>query len=166
MNVAHVGLEVLTTLIMKSTIFWDIKPCSPLKGNRRFGGTYRLHLQSQRKSKWSYQLTCYLLWCLFPPQLLWLWRWKWHVSLKRRLTFSGLHDVIPGKILLFTIAYGWGRLCGQSFWLQIRSSLVRFPIPPDFLRSRGSGTGSAQPRDENWGATWRRSSDSGLENRD
>jgi hypothetical protein len=25
---------------MKSTIFWDIKPCRPLKDNQRFGGTY------------------------------------------------------------------------------------------------------------------------------
>jgi hypothetical protein len=25
------------------TAFWDITPCSPLKINRRFGGTYRLH---------------------------------------------------------------------------------------------------------------------------
>jgi hypothetical protein len=40
-----VGFEVLTPVVMKSSIFWDIKPCSPLKVNRRFGGTYRLHLQ-------------------------------------------------------------------------------------------------------------------------
>jgi hypothetical protein len=26
---------------MKSIIFWDITPCSPLKANRHFGGTYR-----------------------------------------------------------------------------------------------------------------------------
>jgi cellulose synthase/poly-beta-1,6-N-acetylglucosamine synthase-like glycosyltransferase len=32
---------------LKSTNFWDITPCSPLKVNRRFGGTYRLHLQDQ-----------------------------------------------------------------------------------------------------------------------
>jgi hypothetical protein len=32
---------------MKSCIFWYITPCSPLKGNRRFGGTYRLHLQGR-----------------------------------------------------------------------------------------------------------------------
>jgi hypothetical protein len=25
---------------MKSTYFWDITPCSPLRVNRRFGGTY------------------------------------------------------------------------------------------------------------------------------
>jgi hypothetical protein len=33
-----VGFEVLAAVVMKSTIFWDITPCSPLKVNRRFGG--------------------------------------------------------------------------------------------------------------------------------
>jgi hypothetical protein len=42
---------------------------------------------------------------------------------------------------------------GQSFWLQIQTSWVRFPALPDFLRSSGSGTGSTQPREDNWGAT-------------
>jgi hypothetical protein len=30
---------------------WDITPCSSLKVNRRFGGTYRLHLQCRRISQ-------------------------------------------------------------------------------------------------------------------
>jgi hypothetical protein len=34
-----VGFEVLTAVVMKSYIFWDITPCIPLKVNRRFGGT-------------------------------------------------------------------------------------------------------------------------------
>jgi hypothetical protein len=33
---------------MKSIIFWDMTPCSPLSFNRRFGGTHRLHLQGRR----------------------------------------------------------------------------------------------------------------------
>jgi hypothetical protein len=33
-------------------IFWDITPCSPLRINRRFGGTYRLHLRG-RKISWA-----------------------------------------------------------------------------------------------------------------
>jgi hypothetical protein len=41
-----VGFEVLTAVVMKSIIFWNITPCSPLRVNRRFGGTYRLHLQA------------------------------------------------------------------------------------------------------------------------
>jgi hypothetical protein len=43
---------------------------------------------------------------------------------------------------------------------------VRFPVLPDFLRNSGSGTGSTQPREYNWGASWKKSSDSGLEIRE
>jgi hypothetical protein len=37
-------------LIKKSTIFWDITPCSPLKVNRRFGGTYRQKKETSVKA--------------------------------------------------------------------------------------------------------------------
>jgi hypothetical protein len=43
---------------------------------------------------------------------------------------------------------------GQSSCLQIQRSRVKFPGVPDFLRSTGPGTGSTQPREDNWGATW------------
>jgi hypothetical protein len=33
---------------------------------------------------------------------------------------------------------------------------VRFPALPDFLRSSESGTESTQPREYNWGATWKK----------
>jgi hypothetical protein len=42
-----VGFEVFTAVVMKSDIVWDITSCSPLKVNRRFGGTYRLYLQGR-----------------------------------------------------------------------------------------------------------------------
>jgi hypothetical protein len=42
-----VGFESLTAVVMKSTIFWDITPCSPLKINRRFGGIYCLHFHGR-----------------------------------------------------------------------------------------------------------------------
>jgi hypothetical protein len=45
---ADVGFEVLTAVVMKISIFWDITPCTPLKVNRRFGGTNCLHLQGRR----------------------------------------------------------------------------------------------------------------------
>ena len=38
---------------------------------------------------------------------------------------------------------------GQSFWLQIQRSRVRFPALPDFLSSSGFGTGATQPREVN-----------------
>jgi hypothetical protein len=36
---------------IKSPIVWDMTPCSPVKANRRFGGTYRLRLQRRRVSQ-------------------------------------------------------------------------------------------------------------------
>jgi hypothetical protein len=60
-----VEFEVLTAVVMKSTIFWDITPCSPLRVNRRFGGTYCLRFQggrisrerNQRESRWQAEPT-------------------------------------------------------------------------------------------------------------
>jgi hypothetical protein len=47
-NARLVRFEVLTAVVMKSIIFWDIMSCSPLKVNLRFGGTCHLHLQGWR----------------------------------------------------------------------------------------------------------------------
>jgi hypothetical protein len=44
-NISLVGFEVLTTVAVKISIFWDAVPCIPLRVNRHFGGKYRLHLQ-------------------------------------------------------------------------------------------------------------------------
>jgi hypothetical protein len=56
-------------------------------------------------------------------------------------------------IILILIYYCFNRpplrSNGQSSWLQIQRSWVRFPALPDFLRSSGSGTGSTQPREDN-----------------
>jgi hypothetical protein len=62
---------------MKSSIFWDITPCSPMNFNRRFGGTYRLHLQgrrisrlrSQRGSRWLHGVISQKL-VLFIPSVI------------------------------------------------------------------------------------------------
>jgi hypothetical protein len=40
--------EVLTAVIMKSIIFWDVTPCSLVKVNRRSIGKYCLHRQVRR----------------------------------------------------------------------------------------------------------------------
>jgi hypothetical protein len=43
----HLESEDLTAVVMKITVFWDITLCSLLNVSRRFGGTYRLHLQDR-----------------------------------------------------------------------------------------------------------------------
>jgi hypothetical protein len=40
----NVGYEILATVVMKSSIVWDVMPFSPVNV-RRFGGTCRLNLQ-------------------------------------------------------------------------------------------------------------------------
>jgi hypothetical protein len=42
-------------VVKKGLIFWDITLCSPLKFNKRFGGTYRIHLQGRGISQTRYQ---------------------------------------------------------------------------------------------------------------
>jgi hypothetical protein len=46
-----VGFKVLTAVVMKSSINWDISPYSPLTMYRRFGRVCRFHLQDQRISQ-------------------------------------------------------------------------------------------------------------------
>jgi hypothetical protein len=45
-QIADIGIEVLTAVVVESTIYWDIMPCGPLKVNRHLEGTCHLHLQS------------------------------------------------------------------------------------------------------------------------
>jgi hypothetical protein len=41
------GFEILITVAVKSTAFWDISTFNPIELHRRFGGTYCLHLQGE-----------------------------------------------------------------------------------------------------------------------
>jgi hypothetical protein len=74
---------------MKSNVFWDITPCSPLSINRRFGGTSP-----------PAGATCFragfLLNLFFGT-----WRRRRYVPPKRQLTLNGLHGLISQKIVLF-----------------------------------------------------------------
>jgi hypothetical protein len=42
------GFEVITAVVIKRTVFWDITPRISLKVDRRFGGKYCLDLQGRR----------------------------------------------------------------------------------------------------------------------
>jgi hypothetical protein len=61
--------ELLTAMIMKSSVFWDIMSSSPIKVNRRFRGTSRLHFQGPRVSL-SLSLVSHWF-CLFPRKSQW-----------------------------------------------------------------------------------------------
>jgi hypothetical protein len=45
----HRSNEVLTAVVMKTSIFWDIIPCSPLKANQIFEGTSLPSTESKEK---------------------------------------------------------------------------------------------------------------------
>jgi hypothetical protein len=42
--------EVFTAVTVKKAVFWNVAPCRS-GVNRRFGGTYRLHLQGRGENK-------------------------------------------------------------------------------------------------------------------
>jgi hypothetical protein len=64
-----VGLEVFTAVVMKSTIFWDITPCSPLSVNRvseeHITSIFRVEklssARNQRASRWQELLVRWFL---------------------------------------------------------------------------------------------------------
>jgi hypothetical protein len=68
-NVEREEFCIKNGIILQSSIFWNITPCSPLDVNRRFGGTYHLHPQgrrisqarNQRESMWQAPFIFYLI---------------------------------------------------------------------------------------------------------
>jgi hypothetical protein len=93
---SSVGFEVVTSVVIKSCIFWEIIPCSPLKVGRRFRGARRLCLHVRRISRARNQLEKQVISLILRP-----WRWRRHAPPKRRLTFNGVHDVISQTTELF-----------------------------------------------------------------
>jgi hypothetical protein len=74
-----------------------------------------------------------------------------NLRLKFLLAVQHSHSIIPPL---------WSR--GQSSWPQTQKSRVRFPELRDILSINRSGTGSTQPCEHKWGATWMRCSCSDL----
>jgi hypothetical protein len=83
---------------LKSSVFWDILPHSPLKVNQHFGGTCCLHHKLCLLSA-----SCWILARLTPRP----WRWRQYVPLKRQLTLNGLHGVVYQKMVLFITTAVW-----------------------------------------------------------
>jgi hypothetical protein len=96
--------EVITAVVMKSSVFWDIPPCSPLKVDRRFGGTYRLYHQGRRmnqarnrRGNSSLLVTCFHAAFLFDLFL----DPEDGDDMILRLTFNWLHSVVSHKTELY-----------------------------------------------------------------
>jgi hypothetical protein len=80
-----VGIEVLTTVVMKSHISWDTTPCGSLKVNRFRRNIGPIFSRSKNKPSFA---TCFMLllaWIIFRP-----YRWRGYIPPKRRLTFNAL----------------------------------------------------------------------------
>jgi hypothetical protein len=100
-----------------------------------------------------------------------------HQTWKNILTAACLlHLVKPGLRLVYDtkvkIFYKTGCFFRPPLWSSGQSSRLQIRRPVfdsrHYLKkkSSGSGTGSTQPREYNWGATWYKSSCSCLENRE
>jgi hypothetical protein len=86
-----VRFEVFTAMTINNAVFWNVAPCRYFV-NRRFGGTYRLHLQGRRNPRAINQ------------------RGQVAVPPKRRLT-KYLHDATSQKTAFFmfktSLLYRW-----------------------------------------------------------
>jgi hypothetical protein len=94
-----VRFEGFTAVATKNAVFWDVAPCRSCV-NRRFGGTYRLHLHGRK-----------LLTLVILP-----WRWRRYVLPKRRFT-QDLHDSTSHKTIFFIIYFN------IIFWVSLLSFL-------------------------------------------
>jgi hypothetical protein len=83
--------EVFTAVTMKNAVFWDVAPCRSCV-NRRFGGTYLLHLQS---AVCSHLLSLILRSRIFLP-----WKWRRYV-LPKRLFTQDRHGATSQKMVFF-----------------------------------------------------------------
>jgi hypothetical protein len=63
---AVIAVQVLTAVVMKSFVFWDITPCSPLSINRRFGGSCGHTLHGRRINRKNVD---FLLDLFFDPEM-------------------------------------------------------------------------------------------------
>jgi hypothetical protein len=105
-----IGFEVLTAMAMKSSLLWDVTPCSPLKVNGRFEETHRLHHQDQRRNQNQTEL-CFKL-----------------VSYSTWLTAG--NAVLAGFLLAFLFSFmGWNGMGSDCIHL-VRQPLIGLLYQP------------------------------------
>jgi hypothetical protein len=90
-------------------IFWDIAPSTPYV-NRRFGGTYHLHLQGRKSAEQETSMQQVAGQNFLP------WRWRWCSPTKRRFTY-GLH----GNIHNYRCMMWWLHICSSDLPLHLNA---------------------------------------------
>jgi hypothetical protein len=106
--------EVLTTVSMKSCVFWDIVQYSPVKIDRLFGETYLLVA--------CYTLFSYLAYCSNCEN-------GDNVALKRRSSFTGPRDVTsPSTDIFIDFKVFDNNLLNNTGTSQFASLILRFGI--------------------------------------
>jgi hypothetical protein len=82
---------------MKNAVFWDVAPCRSCEMDRRFGGTYCLHLQVEKSASeepaWASSSR--------PAADFSTWRWRQYVPPKRRSISQDLHGATSQKTAFF-----------------------------------------------------------------
>jgi hypothetical protein len=145
-SLKYVRFEVFTSVTMKNAVFWDVAPCRYYV-NRRFRGTYRLHLQGRIKNLWAMiqreqAAATWSRWFLARGFFLLPWRWRRYVPPKRRF-IQYLHGATSQKTAFFivvawkpqilyteciilqttgTTANSNNRLLNRLYWMRLLSS--------------------------------------------
>jgi hypothetical protein len=101
---------------MRSSVFWDIIPYSPLNVNQGFGGTFRLHLQSWRINTWLAVIYLLPALCWFLPCLnLQCWR-----SLRRIRSICQFSQPTPRRYISEFFVTAAGRTSNSiQFWVTL-----------------------------------------------
>jgi hypothetical protein len=86
---------------LKNAVFWDVVPCRYFV-NRRFGGTYRLHLQGMRNLRAMNQREQVAVVWFIARGFLIPWRCRRYLPPKRRLT-KYLHGATSQKTAFFIV---------------------------------------------------------------
>jgi hypothetical protein len=114
---SFVGFEVLTPVVMKISIFWEITPCSPPKVKRRFRGTQETSVKQVANKAWL---------------ILWTLRWRGHFPPETSVDLQRTIWRYIQKIELFKWQlFSWWNSAGKS--LQV-SAGVNTSVRQDMTR--------------------------------
>jgi hypothetical protein len=104
------GFQVITAVVMESSVSWDITPCSLLRVSRCFAGS--------KKPAWTVCFFQFLAWLTLQS---WRW-WRQRVPPKYQLSFSRLHSFVSQKIQPFSMILACRLLSVQFIILLMKDS--------------------------------------------